>query len=107
MLCMPPFVSQQLHPAREDIDRADQIGVVLEPTVHAREPGLFIAQLYSWSYFPSSCGGTPISIMRQYIEQQQIPHGNKTKRTTMLSTPSFPALNVRACRATGHHPQQR
>ena len=28
------------HPAREDIDRADQIGVLLEPTVHAREPGL-------------------------------------------------------------------
>ena len=35
-----PFVSQQLHPAREDVDRADHIGVVLKPTFHALEPGL-------------------------------------------------------------------
>jgi putative transposase len=46
-----------------------------------------MAQLYSWpmgddkegvlwspSYFASSCGGAPISIVRQYIEQQQTPH---------------------------------
>ncbi|NLY17334.1 MAG: IS200/IS605 family transposase, partial [Gammaproteobacteria bacterium] len=26
------------------------------------------------SYFASSCGGAPISIVRQYIEQQQTPH---------------------------------
>ena len=45
------------HPAREDIDRADHIGVVLEPTVHARELGLFMAQLYPSSYFTSSCSG--------------------------------------------------
>ena len=30
--------------------------------------------LWSPSYFASSCGGAPISIMRQYIEQQQTPH---------------------------------
>lgn len=30
--------------------------------------------LWSPSYFASSCGGAPISIIRQYIEQQQIPH---------------------------------
>ena len=62
------------HPAREDIDRADHIGVLLEPTVHARELGLFIAQLYPSSYFVSSCGGELISVVYQYIEQQQTPH---------------------------------
>ena len=30
--------------------------------------------LWSLSYFASSCGGAPISIIRQYIEQQQTPH---------------------------------
>ena len=30
--------------------------------------------LWSPSYFPASCGGAPISIVRQYIEQQQTPH---------------------------------
>lgn len=30
--------------------------------------------LWSPSYFAGSCGGAPISIIRQYIEQQQIPH---------------------------------
>ena len=30
--------------------------------------------LWSPSYFASSCGGVPISIVRQYIEQQQTPH---------------------------------
>jgi putative transposase len=29
--------------------------------------------LWSPSYFAGSCGGAPISIIRQYIEQQQIP----------------------------------
>lgn len=29
--------------------------------------------LWSPSYFASSCGGAPISILRQYIEQQQTP----------------------------------
>ena len=30
--------------------------------------------LWSPSYFASSCGGAPISIIGQYIEQQNIPH---------------------------------
>jgi putative transposase len=30
--------------------------------------------LWSPSYFASSCGGPPISIVRQYIEQQRTPH---------------------------------
>jgi len=30
--------------------------------------------LWSPSYFASSCGGAPISIVRQYIEQQHTPH---------------------------------
>lgn len=29
--------------------------------------------LWSRSYFASSCGGAPIEILRQYIEQQQTP----------------------------------
>ncbi len=29
--------------------------------------------LWSPSYFASSCGGTPISIIKQYIEQQETP----------------------------------
>lgn len=30
--------------------------------------------LWSPSYFAGSCGGAPIEIMRQYIEQQKMPH---------------------------------
>lgn len=30
--------------------------------------------LWSPSYFASSCGGAPIELIRQYIEQQQTPH---------------------------------
>lgn len=30
--------------------------------------------LWSPSYFADSCGGAPIEIIRQYIEQQQTPH---------------------------------
>ena len=30
--------------------------------------------LWSPSYFAGSCGGAPIAIIRQYIEQQQTPH---------------------------------
>lgn len=29
--------------------------------------------LWSPSYFAGSCGGAPIAVIRQYIEQQQIP----------------------------------
>jgi len=30
--------------------------------------------LWSPSYFAGICGGAPIEIIRQYIEQQQTPH---------------------------------
>ena len=30
--------------------------------------------LWSTSYFAGSCGGAPIAVIRQYIEQQQTPH---------------------------------
>lgn len=30
--------------------------------------------LWSPSYFAASCGGAPLAIVRQYIEQQQAPH---------------------------------
>jgi putative transposase len=30
--------------------------------------------LWSPSYFAASCGGAPISIIKQYIEQQKTPH---------------------------------
>ena len=30
--------------------------------------------LGSPSYFAGSCGGAPIAVIRQYIEQQQTPH---------------------------------
>ncbi|SFP93093.1 putative transposase, partial [Nitrosomonas cryotolerans] len=30
--------------------------------------------LWSRSYFAGSCGGAPLSIIKQYIEQQQRPH---------------------------------
>ena len=35
---------------------------------------LWRAALRSPSYFAGSCGGAPIAIIRQYIEQQQTPH---------------------------------
>ena len=34
---------------------------------------LWGGHLWSPSYFAASCGGAPISIIRQYIEQQQTP----------------------------------
>ncbi|MBV6273871.1 IS200/IS605 family transposase [Alcaligenaceae bacterium CGII-47] len=35
---------------------------------------LWAGALWSPSYFAGSCGGAPIEIIRQYIEQQQTPH---------------------------------
>ena len=35
---------------------------------------LWSGSLWSPSYFAGSCGGAPIEIVRQYIEQQQTPH---------------------------------
>jgi len=46
--------------------------------------------LWSPSYFAGSCGGAPIEVIRQYIEQQQTPHQTGTARPSALS---FSALN--------------
>jgi putative transposase len=35
---------------------------------------LWCGSLWSPSYFASSCGGAPLEIIKQYIEQQQTPH---------------------------------
>jgi len=35
---------------------------------------LWGGSLWSPSYFASSCGGVPLEIIKQYIEQQQTPH---------------------------------
>ena len=35
---------------------------------------LWEGHLWSPSYFAGSCGGAPISVIRQYIEQQKTPH---------------------------------
>ena len=35
---------------------------------------LWGGSLWSPSYFASSCGGEPLEIIKQYIEQQQTPH---------------------------------
>lgn len=34
----------------------------------------FKSALWSPSYFAASCGGAPLEIIRQYVEQQQTPH---------------------------------
>ncbi len=34
----------------------------------------FKSALWSPSYFAASCGGAPLSIIKQYVEQQQTPH---------------------------------
>ena len=41
------------------------------PTIRKK---LWGGALWSPSYFAGSCGGAPISVIRQYIEQQQTPH---------------------------------
>lgn len=41
------------------------------PTIKAK---LWGGALWSPSYFAASCGGAPIAIIRQYIEQQRTPH---------------------------------
>ena len=35
---------------------------------------LWGSSLWSPSYFAGSCGGAPIAVIRQYIEQQRTPH---------------------------------
>ena len=32
--------------------------------------------LWSPSYFAASCGGTPLSVIKQYVQQQRTPHTN-------------------------------
>lgn len=41
--------------------------------------------LWSPSYFAGSCGGAPIAVIRQYIEQQQTPHSIAPSRTALPS----------------------
>jgi len=41
------------------------------PTIRRK---LWDGALCSPSYFAGSCGGSPIAIIRQHIEQQQTPH---------------------------------
>jgi putative transposase len=56
--------------------------------------------LWSPSYFAGSCGGAPIEIIRQYIEQQQTDAALKSKtRTATPSALSFPFLTGEVCRA--------
>lgn len=38
---------------------------------------LWSGALWSPSYFAGSCGGAPIAVIRQYIEQQQTPHSRR------------------------------
>jgi putative transposase len=41
------------------------------PSIHRQ---LWGGALWSPSYFAGSCGGAPIAVIRQYIEQQKTPH---------------------------------
>jgi len=51
--------------------------------------------LWSPSYFAGSCGGAPIALIRQYIEQQKTPHSS----TPSASALPFPVLKDGVCRA--------
>lgn len=37
-------------------------------------PYIWMDALWSGSYFASSCGGAPLEIIKQYIDQQKTPH---------------------------------
>ena len=41
------------------------------PTLHKY---IWMDSLWSGSYFAGSCGGAPLEVIRQYIEQQETPH---------------------------------
>jgi putative transposase len=41
------------------------------PTLHKQ---IGMDSLWSGSYFAGSCGGAPLEIIQQYIEQQETPH---------------------------------
>ena len=47
--------------------------------------------LWSPSYFAGSCGGAPIGIIKQYIEQQETPHQETTLRQGCLRHPRYPS----------------
>ena len=46
----------------------------LRPMLASIRKKLWGGALWSPSYFAGSCGGAPIAVIRQYIEQQQTPH---------------------------------
>ena len=47
--------------------------MIRKKNYHSVRKRLWGGALWSPSYFAGSCGGAPISIIRQYIEQQQTP----------------------------------
>ena len=55
--------------------------------------------LWSPSYFAGSCGGAPIAVIRQYIEQQQTCTKAKGKDGFAVRALD-PALKDEVCRAT-------
>ena len=48
--------------------------MIRQKNYHGIRKRLRGAALWSPSYFAGSCGGAPIAVIRQYIEQQQTPH---------------------------------
>jgi len=53
-------------------------------------PRYWKGALWSPSYFAASGGGAPLSVVRQYLEQQRTPHQKPSTPTP--SALSFPAL---------------
>ena len=49
--------------------------------------------LWSLNYFATFCGGAPISIVRQYIEQQQMPDERPNPRMPAASALSISPMN--------------
>jgi REP element-mobilizing transposase RayT len=67
-----------VNPAKltHDVGGADKLIIVVRlhgQQVTAAQRTYHKGVLWSPSYFAASCGGAPISIIRQYIEQQQTP----------------------------------
>lgn len=50
------------------------IGMIRKKNYPSIRKKLWGGALWSPAYFAGSCGGAPIEIIRQYIEQQQTPH---------------------------------
>jgi len=60
--------------------RQDEVWQILWVKVPLQKEKRFQIHRYYWkgvlwspSYFAGSCGGAPITVIRQYIEQQQTP----------------------------------